>query len=120
MTAENVYAAKVYASDFVTTPKWRVSSQIPDYVFDKDYKLRSLPETERFVREKKHLPEIQSSMEMSAQGLNLTEMNLKLLKKVEELTLHMIAMDKAMTAQQEKSVRLELELRSLRSAGKGK
>jgi hypothetical protein len=80
----------------VTTSMWKVA--VPDYVFEKGYPLRSLAETERFVKEKKHLPEIPSAKEMAAKGLDLTEMNMQLLKKVEELTLHMIAMDKDLRA----------------------
>lgn len=80
----------------VTTSMWKVAA--PDYVFDKGYKLRSLEETERFVKSKKHLPEIPSAKELSAKGLDLTEMNMRLLQKVEELTLHMIAMDKELKA----------------------
>jgi hypothetical protein len=79
----------------ITTKVWRVA---PDYVFEKGYKLRSLEETEKYVKAKKHLPEIPSAKEFSEKGLDLTEMNMQLLKKVEELTLHMIAMDKELKA----------------------
>ena len=62
----------------------------PDYVFEPDYELRSLPETQAYITEKKHLPEIPSAREMEAEGIDLGEMNLLLLKKIEELTLHLI------------------------------
>ena len=68
----------------------------PDYVFEHDYELRSLEQTERFVRENKHLPEIPSAAEMEKNGIYLSEMNMKLLKKIEELTLHMININKEM------------------------
>ena len=66
----------------------------PDYVFESDYDLRSLKETEKFVRKNKHLPEIPSAADMKKNGINLSEMNMKLLKKVEELTLYMIDLNK--------------------------
>lgn len=69
-------------------------TNIPDYVFDKDYKLMSLPEIESFVNEHKHLPEVPSAKEVQAKGLDLVEMNLALLKKVEEITLLMIEQNK--------------------------
>ena len=124
LTIDNVYATAVHADSFyaavvVTTPKWRVASTIPDYVFDEKYKLRSLEETERFVREKKHLPEIPSAKEMSAKGIDLADMNIKLLKKVEELTLHMIARDKELKTQRRDNRQMKQEMRSLRGAGKG-
>jgi len=66
----------------------------PDYVFEKDYNLLSLSELEAYIKQNKHLPEVPSAREMEAEGLNLKEMNLILLKKVEELTLHLIEMKK--------------------------
>lgn len=65
-----------------------------DFVFDNDYNLLSLEKLEKFVSEKKHLPEIQSEKEMKEEGLNLGEMNIKLLQKIEELTLYVIQQNK--------------------------
>ncbi len=62
----------------------------PDYVFDKNYKLLSLEEIKAYVDANKHLPEVPSAAEMEKNGINLSEMNMLLLKKVEELTLHLI------------------------------
>ena len=62
----------------------------PDYVFDKGYPLTSLEELKSYIEENKHLPEIPSAKEMEENGINLKDMNLMLLKKVEELTLHQI------------------------------
>ncbi|MBT1695596.1 hypothetical protein KK083_01830 [Fulvivirgaceae bacterium PWU4] len=66
----------------------------PDYVFEKDYNLLPLSEVEAYINANKHLPEVPSAKEMEANGLNLKEMNLLLLKKVEELTLHLIEANK--------------------------
>lgn len=71
----------------VITRTWTVA---PDYVFEKDYKLRSLEEVGAFVKKNKHLPEVPSAKQFKEKGINLAEMNLLLLKKVEELTLHAI------------------------------
>ncbi|MEO1255325.1 MAG: hypothetical protein AAFY41_10625, partial [Bacteroidota bacterium] len=65
-----------------------------DYVFEEDYELRSLEETEAYIQANKHLPEIPSAKEMEANGVALGEMNRLLLKKVEELTLHTIQQQK--------------------------
>jgi hypothetical protein len=62
----------------------------PDYVFEKDYKLPSLEEIKSYVDQHKHLPEVPSAKEMEQNGINLSEMNMILLKKVEELTLHVL------------------------------
>lgn len=66
----------------------------PDYVFAKDYKLPSLQETEQHIKDKGHLPGIPSAEEVKANGVDLGEMNVKLLQKIEELTLHLIEVKK--------------------------
>jgi hypothetical protein len=66
----------------------------PDYVFENDYNLTPLSEVEKYIKANKHLPEVPSAKEMEANGMNLKEMNLILLKKVEELTLHLIELKK--------------------------
>lgn len=71
-------------------------SVAPDYVFEKDYNLAPLTEVEAYIIKNKHLPEIPSALEMEEDGINLKQMNLLLLKKVEELTLYMIEQQKAM------------------------
>jgi len=66
----------------------------PDYVFEKDYKLLTLDEIKCYIDQNKHLPEVPSAAEMEKKGLLLGEMNMLLLKKVEELTLYVIEMNK--------------------------
>ncbi|WP_230156686.1 tail fiber protein [Flavobacterium sp. CECT 9288] len=73
-----------------------------DFVFDKDYALPSLQEVEKFVTKNKHLPEIASAKEMQKEGINLSEMNIKLLQKIEELTLYVIELKKENEAQNKK------------------
>ena len=65
-------------------------NSVPDYVFAPDYDLRSLEETKAYIEANKHLPEIPSAAEIGEEGLDLGDMNLRLLKKIEELTLHQI------------------------------
>jgi hypothetical protein len=74
----------------------------PDYVFEPDYNLTSLSEIETYVKENKHLPEVPSAKQMEEEGLNLKEMNLLLLKKVEELTLYVIDLKNENIEQQKK------------------
>jgi hypothetical protein len=65
-----------------------------DFVFEKDYNLPSLESVDKFIKENKHLPEIASAKEMQKDGINLSEMNIKLLQKIEELTLYTIEQQK--------------------------
>jgi hypothetical protein len=66
----------------------------PDYVFEKSYALATLDEVKSYIDENKHLPEIPSAKEMEAKGIDVGEMNMLLLKKVEELTLYVIELKK--------------------------
>ena len=65
-----------------------------DFVFEDDYKLKSLEEVEQFVQENNHLPDIPSAKQMEEEGVGLAEMNKLLLQKVEELTLYAIELEK--------------------------
>ena len=67
---------------------------VADYVFDENYNLKSLSEVESFVKENKHLPGIPSAAEMEENGVSLAKMSNMLLEKVEELTLHLIRLEK--------------------------
>jgi hypothetical protein len=66
----------------------------PDYVFEKDYKLPSLEDIKSYIDQHKHLPEVPSAKEMEQNGIKVSEMNMILLKKVEELTLYVIELKK--------------------------
>jgi len=66
----------------------------PDYVFSKDYNLMPLREVEDFITENQHLPNVPSAAEVEANGINVGEMNAILLKKMEEMTLYIIALQK--------------------------
>ena len=74
----------------------------PDYVFEKDYDLPTLKDIETYVRENKHLPEVPSAQEMEESGIDLGVMNILLLKKIEEMTLHLIQQNKLNAMQSEK------------------
>jgi len=78
----------------------KLESAWPDYVFDPDHELPSLAKLEQYIKTNKHLPEVPSAQEVKENGLNIGEMNAILLKKVEELTLHLIEMKNQMELQQ--------------------
>jgi hypothetical protein len=66
----------------------------PDYVFEEGYQVGTLQELESYIKTNKHLPEIPSAEMIEKEGLSLGEMNKKLLKNLEELTLHLIEQNK--------------------------
>jgi hypothetical protein len=78
---------------------------VPDYVFGKSYKLPLLSDVESYVKANRHLPEVPSEKEITNDGLDLAQMNIILLKKVEELTLYLIEQNKKLE-QQAKDIEL--------------
>ncbi|MEO1253887.1 MAG: hypothetical protein AAFY41_03235 [Bacteroidota bacterium] len=66
----------------------------PDYVFKKDYDLRSLEEVQKHIKKKGHLPEVPSAKQIEEEGYTMVEMDFTLLKKVEELTLYVLDLKK--------------------------
>ncbi|MBR4838143.1 MAG: hypothetical protein IK004_06885 [Bacteroidales bacterium] len=65
-----------------------------DYVFSQDYELMPLDDLERFIQENKHLPDLPSENEVVGKGYNMVQMEGFLLKKIEELTLYTIELEK--------------------------
>ncbi len=70
------------------------SLHVPDYVFEDDYQLCPLSELENFVTTHKHLPDIPPAENMEKNGVAIGELQIKLLQKIEELTLYAIEQDK--------------------------
>ncbi|MDQ0638307.1 hypothetical protein QF042_001872 [Pedobacter sp. W3I1] len=81
-----------------------------DFVFEPTFKLPDLSDLEKFVKTNKHLPEIPTAKQMVENGVNLGELNIKLLQKVEELTLHLIEKDKQLNVQGRQVTKLETKL----------
>ena len=75
-----------------------------DFVFEKDYKLMSLAEVEQFVKQHGHLPDVPSANEVEENGIELGEMNALLLQKIEEMTLHLIELEKRIQELESQSV----------------
>ncbi|MCK4678582.1 MAG: hypothetical protein KAT48_10655 [Bacteroidales bacterium] len=73
-----------------------------DYVFDEKYNLRSLEDVEHFIMTNGHLPDVPSAKEVESNGFKLGEMDATLLKKIEELTLHVIELNKRIKTLEEK------------------
>ena len=76
-----------------------------DFVFAEDYQLRPLSEVKAFIEENKHLPEIKSAQEMQENGVSVSELQIQLLQKIEELTLYLIQQEQTI-----QELRQEIEL----------
>ncbi|MGV3613400.1 MAG: hypothetical protein ACO1N0_20750 [Fluviicola sp.] len=95
----------VEANGLTRARKIKVDADVwADYVFEEDYPLMPLAEVENFVKEHKHLPSIPSEKTMKDKGIDVAEMNVKMMEKIEELTLYLIAQNKEL-----EKVKAELE-----------
>lgn len=83
---------------------------IPDYVFEKNYKLQSLSEVEKYINANKHLPGVPSAADVKKDGLNVAEMDASLLKKLEEQTLYIIDLQKQIKQTQEQNKEMQKEI----------
>ncbi|MDP5202038.1 hypothetical protein [Flavobacterium sp. DG2-3] len=86
-----------------------------DFVFKKEYNLPTLQEVEKHIAEKGHLENIPSEEEVLKNGINLGEMNSKLLQKIEELTLYMIEMKKENAEMKKENEKQNEEIKKLKS-----
>jgi len=91
-----------------------INNVVPDYVFKKDYELRTIKEVETFIAENGHLPGVPSEDDVIEQGsYNLGKMNILLLEKIEELTLYMIELKKE-NEQQKQQIEELLKINNLK------
>ena len=91
-----------------TYPNWS------DFVFESDYKLPTLKEIEKHIKEKGHLKDIPSAKEVKENGFFLGQMDARLLQKIEELTLYTIEQDKSLKNQNLKIESQQKEIEELK------
>ncbi|MEO8886661.1 MAG: hypothetical protein ABI367_11400 [Mucilaginibacter sp.] len=106
---------KLTVNGIIHSTEVKVTNSVPtpDYVFEPDYKLEDLSEIKAYVDKNHHLPEIPSADQMEKEGISLGDMNMKLLKKVEELTLYVIDQNKQLQGQQKVNQSLQKQINRL-------
>ncbi len=90
--------------------KVKLSSDWPDFVFEKNYLRMPLSELKKFISANHHLPGIPRASEVEMEGNNIGDMQAKLLEKIEELTLHLIDQDESLEKLQSENARLNKRL----------
>lgn len=83
------------------------TNKTADFVFEEDYKLLELAKVKEYIKEHKHLPDIPSAEEMKKNGVSVSDLQVNLLQKIEELTLHVIK-------QQEELNNIKTELEAIK------
>lgn len=85
--------------------KVQTNSAWPDYVFEKNYNLPSLEVLEASVLRNKHLPGIPSALQVkNDNGIEVGDMQKKLLEKIEELYLYVFEINK-----ENKALKIEID-----------
>ncbi|WP_282116069.1 fibronectin type III domain-containing protein [Cellulophaga baltica] len=92
----NTQGYRLAVAGNIVAEEVKVALQVnwPDYVFDKAYNLPSLEQVENHINENGYLIHMPSASEVEENGIQLGEMNAKLLRKIEELTLYTITQEK--------------------------
>lgn len=106
---------KLAVNGSIRSKEVKVEANWSDFVFYDNYQLRTLEEVEEHINENGHLPEIPSEAEVTENGINLGEMNAKLLQKIEELTLYLIEQNKENHEQQKLIEELQKEVSALKN-----
>lgn len=110
VASEHLDGYKLFVTEGIKTEKIRVqiaTNRWADYVFAQNYRLRSLEEVEKFISQNKHLPDVPSAAEVGKKGIDLGEMDATLLRKIEELTLYMLKLQKQNKQLQQRIEQLE-------------
>ena len=111
VTCTNCTGYKLFVKDGIKTEKIKVefanANGWADYVFEQDYKLLPLKDLKDFISVNKHLPEVPTAQNVVDNGLELKEFNALLLKKIEELTLHIIKLNENIEKQDKRINQLE-------------
>ncbi|MEO9511409.1 MAG: hypothetical protein ABJN84_00155 [Flavobacteriaceae bacterium] len=99
----NIGDWKLAVNGKIRAKEIKVETDWSDFVFYDDYKLPTLQEVEYHIIEKGHLKDIPSEKEVAENGIFLGEMDAKLLRKIEELTLYTIQQEKKIKELEEKN-----------------
>ena len=106
---------KLAVNGSIRAKEIKVETGWSDFVFYADYKLPTLKEVEKHIKEKGHLKDIPSAKEVEKNGILLGEMNSKLLQKIEELTLYTIQQQKEIIKQKQDVNKQAEEINSLKT-----
>jgi hypothetical protein len=105
---------KLFVETGIRTRKVKVDQTTwPDYVFREFYTLPALKDVEEFIQKNKHLPDVPSSNEIEKNGLDLGDNQALLLKKIEELTLYMIDLNKKVEKLSEENAALKKKIEGI-------
>ncbi|MBQ9255191.1 MAG: hypothetical protein IJ180_10525 [Bacteroidales bacterium] len=74
-----------------------INSDWADYVFNDNYNLMPITDVKKYIENNKHLPGFADEKSIKDNGVDVGEMQVKLLEKIEELTLYIIKLNEEYT-----------------------
>ncbi len=116
VTGTGDFSGKLIVDNDIESKRVKVSAtpgSVPDYVFASNYNLKSLQELEAFIKKNSHLPNVPNAQSIESNGQNLGELQLKLLEKIEELTLYTIEQGKRLEVKSYEVKQLEAKSQKL-------
>lgn len=87
------YMLNVNGKAICTELKVQLQANWPDYVFKEDYKLKSFNELRNYIAANNHLPGMPAASEIQNSGMEVGEMQRKMMEKIEELTLYVLQLE---------------------------
>jgi hypothetical protein len=95
---KDIFAINSNGKTYAREVEISLTATFPDYVFKKDYKLKTIGEVAEYIDQNKHLPGFEKAEYYEKNGLNVNDMFIKQQEKIEELTLYIIELEKRLKA----------------------
>ncbi len=92
------YVLSVAGKAICTELRVQLTSAWPDYVFDEKYKLPDFNALRNYIKENKHLPNIPAAKDIEKSGMEVGDMQRRMMEKIEELTLYILELEKKVSA----------------------
>jgi hypothetical protein len=92
------YLLSVAGKAICTELRVQLTGAWPDYVFDSKYKLPSFDKLRQYINENKHLPNIPAAKDIEKSGMDVGDMQRRMMEKIEELTLYVLELEKKVSA----------------------
>ena len=96
-----------------------VTLNAPDYVFEPSYSLMPLAELKEFVARERHLPNVPAAADIKKEGLNLSQFQMRLLEKIEELALYTLQQEEGLQSLRDENRELKARLEALEAQASG-
>lgn len=106
---------KLFVKGGILADEVRVSTTWSDYVFESGYKLPTLEEVEKHIKEKGHLINVPSGKQVEADGIEVGQMAKIQQEKIEELTLYIIEQNKINEQQRQQLEKQGREIQQMKA-----